>query len=39
MMTGSSKSLTLSERSLVQPLEQFANRIVQIRQPKKLLVA
>jgi len=25
------------ERSLVQPLEQFANRIIQIRQPKKVL--
>ena len=33
------RSLALFERSLVQPLEQFANRFVQIRQPKKLLVA
>src|SRR6266850_81655 len=33
------RSLALPERSLVQPLEQFANRIVQIRQPKKRLVA
>ena len=33
------RPLALFERSLVQPLEQFANRMVQIRQPKKLLVA
>src|SRR5208282_4291454 len=33
------RSLALPERSLVQPLQQFANRMVQIRQPKKLLVA
>ena len=33
------RSFALPERSLVQPLEQFANRMVQIRQPKKLLVA
>src|SRR5229473_1286626 len=33
------RSLALPEWSLVQPLEQLANRIVQIRQPKKLLVA
>src|ERR1700675_2227201 len=33
------RSFALPEWSLVQPLEQFANRIIQIRQAKKLLVA
>src|SRR5580698_9445608 len=37
-LTGA-RSFALPERSLVQPLKQFANRMVQIRQPKKLLVA
>src|ERR1700675_82983 len=32
------RSFALPEWSLVQPLEQFANRIIQIRQAKKLLV-
>src|SRR6266480_4822064 len=33
------RSLALPKWSLVQPLEQFADRIIQIREPKKLLVA
>src|SRR6202795_1274066 len=33
------RSFALPEWSLVQPLEQFANRIIQIPQAKKLLVA
>src|SRR5713226_7261468 len=33
------RSFALPEWSLVQPLKQFANRMVQIRQPKKRLVA
>ena len=32
------RSLAFFERSLVQPLKQFANRMVQIRQSKKRLV-